>query len=129
VAALENEKKVTWDAAVLVVRRPDGRVLGVTRGANLRDINLPGGLREPEDPSPVATARREAREETGLVVRSLRPLAAWNARGRRVIAFQGLNWSGRLQSSPEGHAAWASPQALTRAVCTFQRENDRLLKL
>jgi len=120
---------MSWDAAVLVARRPDGRVLGVTRGSNLRDINLPGGLRAPEDPSPAATARREAWEETGLVIRSLRPITSWNSQGRRVVAFQGLTWSGRLRPSSEGRPGWAPPRALTNPGCTFARHNRKLLEL
>ena len=118
---------MTWDAAIVLLRAPDGRVLGVTRGDDLRDINLPGGAREPEDASPVATARRELHEETGIRVRTLRPLAAWTQRGKRVVAFQGVTWSGRVRSSDEGMAGWVPPEHLTRASCKYQRENSKLL--
>lgn len=60
-------------ASVLVplVPRQDGlRVLLTRRTEHLRDhagqISFPGGRAEPEDPSPVHTALREAQEEVGL---------------------------------------------------------------
>jgi len=60
-------------ASVLVpiVERPEElRVLFTRRTAHLRDhsgqISFPGGRAEPHDPSPEATALREAEEEIGL---------------------------------------------------------------
>lgn len=119
---------MTWDAAVIIVRRPDGRILGVSHGSNLYDINLPGGMRETGDSSPSVTARRELKEETGLEVQSLRPIARWTHRGRQIVAFQGLKPSGELRASPEGQPAWVQPKRLTRTCCTFQRENGKLLE-
>jgi len=61
-------------AAVLVplVQAPDGwRLLFIRRTVNHRDphsgqVAFPGGQQEPTDPSPEATALREAEEEIGL---------------------------------------------------------------
>jgi len=60
-------------AAVLVpiiLRQPALTVLLTTRTEHLRDhagqVSFPGGRREPEDASLVATALRESREEVGL---------------------------------------------------------------
>jgi len=60
-------------ASVLVpiIERPEElRVLFTRRTAHLRDhsgqISFPGGRTEPHDPSPAATALREAEEEVGL---------------------------------------------------------------
>jgi len=119
---------VTWHAAVIVLRKPDGRVLGVTRGDDLEDMNLPGGNRKWKDLSPAETARRELLEETGLLVRTLRPLAAWEHEGRRIMAFQGLSWSGRLRPSSEGHPFWVPPEELVGPGSRFRRENGMLLE-
>jgi len=61
------------DAAVLIglVERPGGpQVLLTERATHLRDhagqISFPGGRVEPDDPSVLATALREAQEEIGL---------------------------------------------------------------
>jgi 8-oxo-dGTP pyrophosphatase MutT (NUDIX family) len=116
-----------WHAAVIVLRQPDGRVLSVTRGDDLDDVNLPGGHRKWRDRSPAETARRELQEETGLLAQELRPLAAWSHQGRRVVAFQGLGWSGRLRPSPEGHPAWVRPEELRGPGSRFRRENGMLL--
>jgi 8-oxo-dGTP pyrophosphatase MutT (NUDIX family) len=78
------------DAAVLVLfsgapdapagALPDDADLLVTvRAATLRhhagQAAFPGGASDPEDDGPVATAFREANEETGIDTRRLRPLA------------------------------------------------------
>ena len=121
---------MTWDAAVVVVRGPGGKVLGVSRGSRLSDMNLPGGMREPGDASPADTARRELLEETGIEVADLRPLAKRASLGRRVMAFESMGAPrGKLKASSEGVPLWVKPKALTRATCTFQRENSKLLEL
>jgi 8-oxo-dGTP pyrophosphatase MutT (NUDIX family) len=68
-------------ASVLVpiVQRPQElSVLFTRRTANLRDhsgqISFPGGRAEPHDPSPEATALREAEEEIGLEPRRVEVL-------------------------------------------------------
>lgn len=73
-------------AAVLVpvVARPDGpAVLLTERASSLRQhsgqIAFPGGRRDPEDDSPLATALREAEEEIGLDRSHVRPLGYLDA--------------------------------------------------
>jgi 8-oxo-dGTP pyrophosphatase MutT (NUDIX family) len=117
-----------WDAAVVVLRLPIGKILGVTRGRNLRDINLPGGLREPEDRTPEDTARRELMEETGLMVDDLKHLATWRSNGKVVVAFQGKGRAyGELRTSPEGVPIFVAPRQLM--VGTYGRHFARLLPL
>jgi 8-oxo-dGTP pyrophosphatase MutT (NUDIX family) len=119
---------MTWHATVIVLQKPDGRVLGVTRGDDLDDLNLPGGNRKLQDRSPAETAQRELREETGLQVKTLRPLAVWTCEGRKILAFQGLSWSGKLRPSFEGHPFWVQPEELEGIGSRFRHENGMLLK-
>jgi 8-oxo-dGTP pyrophosphatase MutT (NUDIX family) len=72
-AAAEGVPPPLIPAAVLVPvidRRPNATVLFTQRTAHLHDhagqVSFPGGRRETEDESPVATALREAEEEIGL---------------------------------------------------------------
>jgi ADP-ribose pyrophosphatase YjhB (NUDIX family) len=61
-----------------IVARPDGRIL-LTRRACAPWRGLwcaPGGFAEPHEP-PEETARREAREETGLEIRVTQLLGIW----------------------------------------------------
>lgn len=57
----------------------DAKVLLTHRTPTMRNhsgqIAFPGGMREPEDGSPIDTAVREATEETGLDPQSITPLA------------------------------------------------------
>ncbi len=71
-------------AAVLVPMFWDGedwRLLFIRRAANDNDphsgqVAFPGGRTEPDDPSPVHTALREAEEEIGLAADDVRVLGA-----------------------------------------------------
>jgi 8-oxo-dGTP pyrophosphatase MutT (NUDIX family) len=113
-------QKLDWDAAVVLLQRRDGKVLGVTRGHDLNDINPPGGYREPWDQSPLDTARRELYEETGIRLHEAVGIASWFKDGRYVIAFKGINWSGALRPSKEGVPAWVRPNKLFQDTCTYR---------
>jgi 8-oxo-dGTP pyrophosphatase MutT (NUDIX family) len=54
---------------VLLQLRADGL------GAHAGQVAFPGGSREPGDDGPIATALREAEEETGLIPSGVRPVA------------------------------------------------------
>lgn len=88
-------------AAVLVpivVRESGMTVLLTQRTAHLRDhagqVSFPGGRCETEDPTPVATALREAEEEVGLVPAQVEVLGRLpeylTSTGFRVVPVVGL---------------------------------------
>lgn len=53
-------------ASIVLIERPDGMILVVTRGCSPQ-VGLPGGVIEPKE-EPVSAAARELYEETGLRV-------------------------------------------------------------
>lgn len=70
---LRSQEKAMTPASVLlpIIERPQGLTLLFTqRTAHLTDhggqVSFPGGRADPEDPSPIHTALREAEEEIGL---------------------------------------------------------------
>ena len=61
----------------VVARTDDGKIVLVRQfrhGTRETTLEIPGGAVDPEDPSPLAAARRELREETGYVARRWRLL-------------------------------------------------------
>lgn len=110
-----------WDAAVIAVRAPDGRVLALKDG---RGLNFPGGMREDSDHSPAETAARELFEETGVKVKGLRQLGTWEG----VVAFQGFGPKGKLRRSREGAPYWVKPYRVTKKENTFWRQNRAILE-
>ncbi len=73
-------------AAVLapIVRRPEGWTMLLTQRTETMpthagQVAFPGGRVQPEDESPVATALREAEEETGVSRRLFRPVGGFGS--------------------------------------------------
>jgi len=119
-----------WDSAIIVLRRKDGAVLGVTRGRKYDDINFPGGHREKQDKTPVDTIRRELMEEAGVMVDEVKPLAVMRGNGRTIVVFKGKGMvRGLLRASSEGVPVWCDPAYLMRRSSSFRRSVPRLLEL
>lgn len=113
-------------AACVLILRPDGRVLSVSRGLDTRDWALPGGQVERRE-TLIEAARNELREETGI---SLDPTAKLNpiyadsdAYGFVTTIFRvdgRLIFPSVLRSDPfEGYVEWKKPQELCTEHCSF----------
>ena len=80
----------------------DADLLLTVRASTLRhhagQAAFPGGTSDPDDDGPVATAMREAREETGIDTNRLRPLATME---RTFIAPSGFHVVPVLAYSPD----------------------------
>ena len=104
---------------VPLVQRDGGYEIVLTRRASdLRrqpgDIAFPGGMIDPEDPSELAAALREGREEIGLDPAGVRVLGQLDDRltvqGFRLVPFVGLIPSSAvLRAGPEVDAIFEVP--------------------
>ena len=93
--------------AVILVTRPNGKILAVSRMDDELDMNMPGGGIEPGE-TPEDAARRELWEETGLVASDLVQIYSEGD----VVAFRSFEPSGKLRSSEEGIARWVDPEEI-----------------
>lgn len=108
-------------AASVIVLTEDGRIVGITRGLDVRDIALPGGRAEGFDASLAHTAARELREETGVEVdpEVLQPVLR-NGLHMTFYAPEVASWPSHLASRPfEGFASVWPPEAFLGADCTY----------
>jgi len=100
---------------VVLVVRPDGKVLTVTRFNDASDVNLPGGSAEDWE-EPIEAARRELEEETGLTAGRMVKIRSERIDDKVVNVFKVLDYTGRLRSSPEGDVAWSDPEDVLKST-------------
>ena len=123
-------------AAVLLVTT-DGRVVGITRGEDKADINLPGGMLEQRDGSSLySAAYRELMEETGIDALDLHPVMTARSGVSRptlcttFMPVGAIVWPEQLRSDPfEGHPGIFAPQELLQQTCSFRHYNQRLFAM
>lgn len=100
-------------ASVALVVKGD-KVLAVTRGSDVDDLNMPGGGGEPgEDPE--ETCIRELWEETGLLATDLHPIFTTRRGGKIITTYRVTAYAGRLRSSSEGIPSWEDPDVLLQS--------------
>lgn len=97
-------------ASILYVEN-DGKILAVSRGEDITNMNMPGGGIETGE-TPAEAAKRELWEETGLKVVEMFPLFSKISAGREIHFFKVTKFQGRLKSSEEGIAKWVDPEIL-----------------
>lgn len=99
-------------AAAVVVPHPDGRVLAVSRPGWPLCYGFPGGSVEPGETFEQG-ARRELREETGLIADHLIRLGSATHRNTVVVFFVEIGAPfGVVRSSAEGWTRWVDPRVV-----------------
>ena len=117
-----------------MIRRPDGRILAISRGKDTRDWGLPGGSRAKRDPDLATTAIRELAEETGIRLEHVIPVFEGEspAGGTRVVTFAPVGvtfWPDRLKSKPfEGYVGWVPPELLVSPEASHAAYAARMLE-
>ena len=105
----QDEASLQKAAVCLVVN--NGKVLAVSRGDDVTNLNMPGGTVElGEDPQDAAV--RELWEETGIKANEIYPVFSKISNGRLVTTFRVRSYSGSLKHSSEGFASWEDPKVL-----------------
>ena len=113
-------------AACVLIFRPDGKLLSVSRGHSTTDWGLPGGAVERRETLPEA-ARNELREETGIHVGPhARFVPIFTAADEYDFVTTTFHIDGALIFPPvlksvpfEGYVDWKSPEDLCTRDCSF----------
>jgi len=106
----KQRKDSLTKAAVAYVTRGD-KVLGVTRGDDPNDVNMPGGVVKSGETMADACIR-ELWEETGIRATSIFPVFSKENGGKLVTVFKVVNYVGDLSPSAEGEPKWEDPAVL-----------------
>ncbi len=113
-------------AACVLIFRPDGKLLSVSRGHSTTDWGLPGGAVERRETLPEA-ARNELGEETGVIADARAQfLPIFTASDKYDFVTTTFRIDGRLFFPPvlrsvpfEGYVEWKRPQDLCTQDCSF----------
>ncbi len=119
-------------AACVLIERSDGKILCVSRFDDLKNWNLPGGKREPNE-SAVMNAIRELEEETGVMAYpyGMKLIHSGSCDGEFFVDTYSANFNDclgmdRLRSSAEGSVAWKDWADLLSENSSFRVYNAEL---
>ncbi len=107
------------DSAVLIglTAGADGKIILTRRAGHMHshagEVAFPGGKREPDDKSLLATALRETQEEVGLPTAAVEVVCALP----RMVTRHGLSVTPFFGLVPEQPALLANPQELDAVFC------------
>jgi 8-oxo-dGTP pyrophosphatase MutT (NUDIX family) len=111
---LASEEVPAVDGASIVLVTSGNKVLAVSRGGDIKNMNMPGGGIEVGE-TPEDAAARELYEETGIVADKLVYLCKQKMGEKNIYFFRAVKFSGQLTSSHEGIAKWEDPETLLRS--------------
>lgn len=107
----EDDEARLKRAACVLVKRSDGKVLGVSRGKDTTQWGLPGGkVLSDEDFDEGCT--REVFEETGLMLTDPHEVFRHESPGKHMTATFIGDVSGKIRGSDEGIVRWIDPRIL-----------------
>lgn len=110
-ASVQNQDDDALPKSAVVLLTKGDKVLTVSRGENLNDMNMPGGHVELNEDSQDA-AVRELWEETGIKADEIYPIYSSVDNGYLVTVYRVTRYHGSLADSSEGSASWQSPEVL-----------------
>lgn len=108
----QRDRQDRSEAAIVYVQSGD-KILAVSRGQDLTNMNMPGGGLESGE-TPKEAAIRELWEETGIRATEIHPIFSRDFNGRTIHFFKATKFLGELRSSEEGVAEWVDPSVLLR---------------
>jgi 8-oxo-dGTP pyrophosphatase MutT (NUDIX family) len=121
------------EAGVMLLIR-DGLILGITRRHDKTIFGLPGGKKDPEDPSTKETAIRETWEETGVIVKECvlvyeRVELGDGPNGVDYYSrcYFATDWTGEPHSSEEGEVKWLTVEEITSTKAAFGEYNQKTI--
>lgn len=112
-----SKEDAGFTATLCFIHDPDRLLLiRKKRGVGAGYYNLPGGKLEPGE-SPLAAARRETREETGLTPHNLQPYGTirfhlGDTLFSHVHIYRTSTYTGTPTETPEAHPHWFDPASL-----------------
>lgn len=109
--SVQNQDDDALPKSAVVLLTKGDKVLAVSRGENLNDMNMPGGHVELNEDSQDA-AVRELWEETGIKADEIYSLYSKPDNGYLVTVYRVTRYHGNLKDSSEGSASWQSPDVL-----------------
>lgn len=111
----EKQNRDSLQKAAVAFLTKNGKILAVSRGADMSNMNMPGGLVEPgEDPQEAAI--RELWEETGIKADEIFPVYTRINNGYLVTTYKVPVYHGNLSSSWEGEASWEEKEVLLQGM-------------